>query len=104
MKSVYDIAADFDKLIPVKDELLEMNEDIKHISNESLAFHIDEIKGIWQEDASLTFLIKEENLRLQISNEQMVVREILEDITTVSEMLYKIEQINEVIGRTRRYV
>ena len=103
MKSVYDIAADFDKLIPVKDELLDMNEQISHIANESITFHIDGVRGIWQEDSSVVMQRKEEELRQQIVKEKNVVQSILEDITTVSEMLYKVEKINEAIGRTRRY-
>lgn len=103
MESLERIAADFDRLMPIKSELMDMSRDLEHVANEGVITHINDTASIWQEEASVQFVRKEEELRDRIIDEQRVLVEILEDINTASELLYKAEQFSRSLAVGRRY-
>lgn len=102
MSLFHSVEAEFDRIKPTKDNLMGLIRELSEL-NDSMRSDIERTAGSFVADSATLLIGKEVKLNEYSAKEIGIIQEIVEDITKTAEGLYRIEMINDFLGKERRY-
>lgn len=97
------VEADFGRMRPVKDTLVELTDELGVVSNKLIENHIMGLRNVWKEEKTNIFAQRMKSIEERVNSEYVVLEEIVSDIAGTSDNLYMAERSNVDLGLARRY-
>lgn len=98
------IEADFGRIEAVKQNLLELSEELMRLSGSTATRELGTLGAVWKEEGSSIVIGRGEDVTGRIADEACEIKEIVDALEVSTRILLGAEVCNKGIGLVRRYL